>query len=98
MTLARIPLTIVATASRQKTDGVLVGVMASDLDALEARTAERDGYDRGRLVEVVMHHWPTRTSGCACGAVALGHSFAEHVADMYEAEPPDTDHLSRPDE
>lgn len=34
--ITRIPLTIVATATGQKTDNVLVGVLASDLDALEA--------------------------------------------------------------
>lgn len=34
--MVRIPLDIVATASGHRTKGVLVGVMAADLDALEA--------------------------------------------------------------
>lgn len=38
--ITRIPLTITATATGQTTDDVLVAVMASDLDALEAK-AER---------------------------------------------------------
>lgn len=45
--LSRIPLTIVATASGQKTEGVLVGVMAEQLDALEAERQELlDGLHR----------------------------------------------------
>lgn len=35
--IARIPLTITATATGQSTEDVLVAVMASDLDALEAK-------------------------------------------------------------
>ena len=42
-------------------------------------------YDRKVLVEVLIYHWPTSTSGCGCGWARLGHSHAEHVADVYEA-------------
>lgn len=41
-------------------------------------------YDRKVLVDVLVHHWPTNSSGCFCGAVVLGASFPEHVADVYE--------------
>jgi hypothetical protein len=42
-------------------------------------------YDRKVLVEVLAYHWPTNTAGCTCGQVALGRSYPEHVADVYEA-------------
>ncbi len=42
-------------------------------------------YDRQVLVDVLVYHWPTRTSGCWCGWDELGASFPEHVADVYEA-------------
>jgi hypothetical protein len=41
-------------------------------------------YDRDVLIDVVVGHWPTATSGCSCGWQRLGHSFAEHIADVYE--------------
>jgi hypothetical protein len=41
-------------------------------------------YDRKVLVEVLIYHWPTNTSGCFCGWAELGHSHSEHVADIYE--------------
>lgn len=41
-------------------------------------------YDRARLVDVLVHHWPTRTNGCECGWAVLGASYPEHVADVYE--------------
>lgn len=43
-----------------------------------------DRYDRERLVEVLVYHWQTRTSGCGCGGMTLGQSYPEHVANMYE--------------
>lgn len=48
----RLPLTITATATGHTTDGVLVGILASDLDALEnavhmlGSTADTDARDR----------------------------------------------------
>lgn len=42
------------------------------------------GYRRDVLVDVLVHHWPTRTNGCECGWAVLGASFPEHVADVYE--------------
>jgi hypothetical protein len=42
-------------------------------------------FDRDVLVEVLVYHWPTATSGCWCGWAELGKSFAGHVADVYEA-------------
>lgn len=42
-------------------------------------------YDRVALVEVLIHHWSTPISRCTCGWAKLGHSWPEHVADMYEA-------------
>lgn len=41
-------------------------------------------YDREALVDVMIYHWPTLTSGCTCGWGVLGASFPEHVADIYE--------------
>jgi hypothetical protein len=41
-------------------------------------------YDRAALVAVLVHHWPTATSGCGCGWNVLGASHPEHVADAYE--------------
>jgi hypothetical protein len=41
-------------------------------------------YDRERLVTVLIYHQQTNTSGCICGWGRLGHSWAEHVADVYE--------------
>lgn len=41
-------------------------------------------YDRKILVEVLVYHSPTKTSGCWCGWAELGKSFPEHVANVYE--------------
>lgn len=41
-------------------------------------------YDRERLVDVLVHHWPNKNNGCSCGWSVLGASFPEHVADVYE--------------
>jgi hypothetical protein len=40
--------------------------------------------ERATLIAVLVHHWPTRTSGCGCGWTQLGASHPEHVADAYE--------------
>jgi hypothetical protein len=42
MGLTRIPLTIVATATGARTEGVIVGVMAEQLDALERHVDHLD--------------------------------------------------------
>ena len=44
-----------------------------------------EAYDRKVLVDVLVYHWRTNTSGCGCGWSELGHSHPEHVADVYEA-------------
>jgi hypothetical protein len=50
MALTRIPLTITATATGQATEGVLVAVMASELDDLEAECARlREDLDAAQL-------------------------------------------------
>lgn len=51
-----------------------------------AVTAQGDPvvYDREVLVEVLVYHWRTKTSGCGCGWAKLGASHPEHVADAYE--------------
>lgn len=36
------------------------------------------------LVEVLVYHQRTNNSGCHCGWGELGHSYAEHVAGIYE--------------
>lgn len=41
-------------------------------------------HDREVLVEVLVYHQRTNTSGCHCGWAVLGHSYAEHVASVYE--------------
>lgn len=41
-------------------------------------------YDRAVLVDVLVYHARTETSGCRCGWGDLGRSFPEHVADIFE--------------
>ena len=41
-------------------------------------------YDRDVLLDVLVYHQPTATSGCICGWAELGRSHAVHVADAYE--------------
>lgn len=41
-------------------------------------------YDRDLLVNTLVYHWATNTSGCGCGWAELGKSHAEHVAKVYE--------------
>jgi hypothetical protein len=38
---------------------------------------------RDVLVEVLIYHYRTKSSGCGCGWAVLGHSHPEHVADVY---------------
>lgn len=40
--------------------------------------------DREVLTTVLIYHARTDTSGCHCGWAALGLSYADHVADVYE--------------
>ena len=40
--------------------------------------------ERDVLVNVLIYHQRTNTSGCHCGWAVLGASYAEHVADVYE--------------
>lgn len=48
-------------------------------------TEDDVSYRRELLVDVLVHHWPTSSSGCSgCDAMRLGDSFPEHVADVYE--------------
>lgn len=42
-------------------------------------------YDRAVLVDVLIYHQRTESSGCGCGWGELGHSHAEHIVDVYEA-------------
>ncbi len=42
-------------------------------------------YDRAVLVNVLVYHQRLDSSCCACGWGVLGASFAEHIADIYEA-------------
>lgn len=46
--------------------------------------AETMAYDREVLVNALIYHWATNTSGCGCGWSVLGASHPEHVADVYE--------------
>jgi hypothetical protein len=41
-------------------------------------------YNREVLVEVLVYHAHTNSSGCFCGWAELGKSHPEHVADVYE--------------
>jgi len=41
-------------------------------------------YVRKLLVEILIYHWRTTSSGCGCGWAELGKSHPEHIADVYE--------------
>lgn len=41
-------------------------------------------YNRKVLVEILVYHYRTNSSGCGCGWGELGKSHPEHVADVYE--------------
>jgi hypothetical protein len=41
-------------------------------------------YEREMLVEILIYHWRTNTSGCGCGWGELGKSHPDHIADVYE--------------
>lgn len=43
-------------------------------------------YCRDVLTEVLIYHQRTEITGCHCGWAELGHSYAGHVADVYEME------------
>lgn len=51
----------------------------------DPRVDEPDIYDRAALVEVLVYHQRRDIGSCGCGWAELGHSHAEHVADVYEA-------------
>jgi len=42
-------------------------------------------YQRGLLVTVLAYHQRVDGKGCMCGWNPLGASYAEHVANIYEA-------------
>lgn len=41
-------------------------------------------FDRDLMIDILVYHWRTNTSGCGCGWVSLGRSHAEHVVEIYE--------------
>lgn len=41
-------------------------------------------HDREVLIDVLTYHQRASSSHCACGWSKLGHSFADHIADVYE--------------
>ncbi len=41
-------------------------------------------YDRTLLVDILIYHWRTNTSGCGCGWAELGKSWPMHIANIYE--------------
>jgi len=41
-------------------------------------------YDRAVLVEVLIYHQRMENTGCACGWLVYGASWAEHIAEVYE--------------
>lgn len=43
------------------------------------------GYSRALLVAVLIVHQRAGSASCSCGWGELGLSFADHVADRYEA-------------
>lgn len=44
-------------------------------------------YDRFILVDILVYHWRVAPGkGCACGWNELGRSWADHVANVYEAQ------------
>lgn len=61
----------------------LIGVNISPQSAKEKETP----YDRSSLVDILVYHWQTNTSGCGCGwggGKDLGKSWPEHIANVYE--------------
>lgn len=46
--------------------------------------ATKDSYDREKLIDVLVYHQRSDSSGCICGWGVLGESHAVHVADVYE--------------
>jgi hypothetical protein len=58
----------------------LPAILRSMADQIGADT--KGGTIRAQLIDVLIHHAQTSTSGCACGGVKLGGSYPEHIADV----------------
>ncbi len=41
-------------------------------------------FDRKLMIDILVYHWVTKTSGCGCGWAELGCSQAKHVVEVYE--------------
>lgn len=41
-------------------------------------------FDPDVMIDVLIDHQRTESSGCHCGRLQLGGSYAEHVVDEYE--------------
>jgi hypothetical protein len=52
----------------------------SDVPVMKTLSAEH----RELLLDVLIYHQPTNTSGCICGGVELGKSHPEHVVEIFE--------------
>lgn len=64
-----------------------VDIVKREVERLRAdrdRLAAAPRYDREVLVETVIYHGRSSIEGCHCGWSVLGHSHAEHVADVDE--------------
>jgi hypothetical protein len=66
-------------------DAIEWDAVCEDLMVVIDGLTDRVAYDRPRLVDVLIYHQATATSGCICGWGVLGASHAEHVVDVYEA-------------
>lgn len=80
-------------AGRESPDGALLALDAVAL-ASEPGAVEDDGDDddddeitywRPELISTLIAHQHLSTGACSCGEARWGDSFAEHVADAYEA-------------
>jgi hypothetical protein len=79
-------------AGRETPDGALLALDAVAL-ASEPGAVEDDGDDdddeitywRPELISTLTAHQHLSTGGCSCGNAPWGGSFADHVADAYEA-------------
>lgn len=41
-------------------------------------------WDRELMLDVLIYHQQTASSGCHCGWARLGYSYCEHVIEVYE--------------
>ncbi len=41
-------------------------------------------FDRELMIDMLVYHWRTKTSGCGCGWAELGRSHAKHIVEIYE--------------